>query len=218
MNIAKASRTLGLAAFALIAGPIAAADDAGWYGGINIGRSRATTDEARITGKLLGRGIATNSITDDDGDSGHTLFGGYRFNRNFALEGGYFDLGKIGLTGTTVPAGTLTGNIKHKGLNLDAVGILPVTGKLYAFGRVGLNFAEARDSFAGTGAVNLLDPNPGKRDTNYKFGLGLQYNFTPSLGMRLEAERYRTNEAIGSKGDIGSLWFGMVYRFSERRR
>lgn len=218
MKFAKASGTLGLAALALIASPIAVADEVGWYGGINIGGSRATIDDAWITGNLLGRGFATNSITDGDSDSGHTLFGGYRFNRNFALEGGYFDPRRFGFAATTVPAGTLTGNIKHKGLNLDAVGILLVTDKFSAFGRVGLNYAEARDAFTGTGAVNLLDPSPGKRDTNYKFGLGLQYNFTPSLGMRLEAERYRANDAVGGNGDIGSVSFGMVYRFSARRR
>ena len=37
----------------------------------------------------------------------------------------------------------------------DAVGILPITEKFSAFGRVGLNYAEARDSFTGTGLVKM---------------------------------------------------------------
>ena len=89
--------------------------------------------------------------------TGYKLFGGYKFNKNFALEGGYFDLGKFGFTATTVPAGTLNGNIKLKGLNLDAVGILPIAEKFSAFGRVGLNYAQAKDSFTGTGAVSRAD-------------------------------------------------------------
>ena len=214
MKFAKASGTLGLAALAVIASPFAAADDTGWYGGISVGQSKAKIDDARITSGLLGRGFARTSISDDDRDTGYKLFGGYKFNKNFALEGGYFDLGKFGFMATTVlPAGTLNGNIKLQGLNLDAVGILPISEKFSAFGRIGVNYAEARDSFSGAGAVNVLNPSPSKRDTNLKLGLGLQYDFTPSLGMRLEAERYRINDAVGNKGDIDLVSLGLVYRF-----
>ena len=152
------------------------------YAGVNVGQSRAKIDDARITSNLLGGGFATPSIVNDDTDTGYKLFGGYKFNRNFAVEGGYFDLGRFGFTATTVPAGTLNGSIKLRGVNLDAVGILPITEKFSAFGRVGVNYAEARDSFSGTGAVTVTNPNPSKRDTNVKFGAGLQYDFTQSLG------------------------------------
>jgi len=212
-DLAKTSGTLGLVALAAIAGPPAMADDTGWYGGLNIGQSRAKIDDAKITSTLLGAGLNTTSITDDNHDTGYELFGGYRFNRNFALEGGYFDLGKFGFTSTTVPAGTLNGEIKLRGLNLDAVGILPITEKFSAFGRVGANYAEAKDSFSGTGAVNVIRPSPSKSDLNYKFGAGLQYDFTQSLGMRLEAERYRINDAVGNKGDVDLVSVGLIYRF-----
>jgi OmpA-OmpF porin, OOP family len=216
MKFARASGTLGLVALAAIASPFAVADDSVWYGGLNIGQSRAKIDDARITSSLVGQGSTATSITDDNRDIGYKLYGGYRFNRNFALEGGYFNLGKFAFTATTVPPGTLTGNIRLQGLNLDAVGILPITERFSAFGRAGLNFAQARDSFAGTGIVNVTNPNPSKRDTNYKLGLGLQYDFTDSLGMRLEAERYRINDAVGNKGDIDLFSIGLVYRFGEK--
>ena len=218
MKLARASGTLGLAALAAIASPFAVADDSGWYGGANIGQSRAKIDDARITSGLLGQGAASASITDDNRDTGYKLFGGYKINRNFAVEGGYFDLGRFGFTATTVPAGTLSGTIKLKGLNLDAVGILPFTEKFSAFGRVGMNYAQARDSFSGTGLVNVTNPNPSKREANYKFGAGLQYDFTQSLGMRLEAERYRINDAVSNKGDVDLFSVGLVYRFGEKTR
>ncbi|MFA5916516.1 MAG: OmpA family protein [Burkholderiales bacterium] len=213
MKLARASGTLGLAALAAIASPFAIADDTGWYGGGNAGRASAKIDNANITSNLLGGGLATSSISNDDNDTGYKLFGGYKFNRNFAVEGGYFDLGRFGFTATTVPAGTLNGNIKLKGVNLDAVGILPITENFSAFGRVGVNYAEARDSFSGSGAVNVLNSNPSKREANLKFGGGLQYDFTQWLGMRVEAERYRINDAVGSKGDIDLVSVGLVYRF-----
>lgn len=210
-KFARASGKLGLVALVVIASPFAVADDSGWYGGASIGQSNATIDDAKITSGLLGRGYSTTSITNDDRDTGYKIYGGYQFNKNFALEGGYFDLGKFGFTAITVPAGTLNGNIKLRGLNLDAIGILPITEKFSAFGRVGLNYAEATDSF--TGIVPLIDSNPSKRDTNYKFGLGLQYAFSESLAMRAEVERYRIDDAVGNKGDIDLVSVGLLYRF-----
>nr|MDP2192313.1 outer membrane beta-barrel protein [Rhodoferax sp.] len=216
MKFAKTSGTLSLVALAVMASPFAVADDSGWYAGANIGQSRATIDDARITSGLLGSGFTTTSINDDDRDTGYKIFGGYQFNKNFALEGGYFDLGQFGFTATTVPPGTLSGNIKLRGLNLDIVGTLPITERFSMFGRVGANYAQARDSFSGTGSVVVLNPNPSKRETNLKLGLGLQYAFTESLSVRAEMERYRVNDAVGNKGDIDLISVGLVYRFGAK--
>lgn len=212
-RVAKTVGTLGLVGCAALNSPFATADDSGWYMGANIGESRAKIDDARITSSLLGTGFTTTSIADDNRDTGYKLFGGYQFNENFALEGGYFDLGRFGYTATTVPAGTLTGSIKLKGVNLDAVGILPITEKFSAFGRLGLNYAQTKGSFSGTGAVNVLNPTPSKNDTNYKYGVGLQYAFTKSFGMRIEAERYRINDSVGNHGDVDTYSLGLIYRF-----
>ncbi|WP_334189882.1 outer membrane beta-barrel protein [Noviherbaspirillum sp.] len=213
MTLANASRTLGLAALAILASPIAMADDTGWYAGANVGQSRAKIDNERISSSLLGSGYATGSMTNDNRDTAYKIYGGYQINKNFAVEGGYFNFGEFGYTATTVPAGSLNGNIRVQGLNLDLVGILPITEKFSAFGRVGVNYAEARDSFRGTGAVRVSNPNPSKRDTNYKFGVGVQYAFTDALAVRAEAERYRINDAVGNKGDIDLVSIGLVYRF-----
>ena len=193
--------------------PLAQADDAGWYGGISAGRSKAKIDDPGITRSLSANGFGTTSIADDDRSNSYKLFGGYQFNRNFAVEGGYFDLGKFGYTATTNPPGTLRGDIRLKGLNLDAVGILPITDKFSAFGRVGVNYAQARDTFRGTGAVIVRSPNANKSEANLKYGVGLQYAFNESLGMRLEAERYRVNDAIGHRGDVDTVSLGLIYRF-----
>jgi OOP family OmpA-OmpF porin len=213
LKLATGSVTLALAALSAFVSSFSQADESGWYVGSSIGQSRATIDDRRITSALLGAGFATTSINDDDRHIGFKVFGGYQFNRHFALEGGYFDLGRFGFTADTVPAGTLRGDIKLKGVNLDAVGILPFSHKFSGFGRVGLNYADAKDTFAGTGSVNVTDPKRGKRATNYKLGVGLEYDFLESLGMRAEAERYRINDAVGNKGDINLLSVGLVYRF-----
>ena len=216
MKLASASRTLGLTALVMVASPCALADDTGWYGGAGVGQSRAVIDDSRITSGLLSDGFSTTSISDDNRDTGYKLFGGYQFNPNFALEGGYYDLGRFGFNANTVPAGALNGNIRVTGLNLDAVGFLPFTEKLAGFGRVGLNYADARDSFNGSGLVDVTNPDPSKKSLNYKFGVGLQYAFTESLAMRVEAERYRIDDAVGNKGDVDLVSVGLIYRFGQK--
>jgi OmpA-OmpF porin, OOP family len=213
LKLATSPVTLTLVALSAFAGSFALADEAGWYVGTNVGQSGAKIDDPRITSGLLAVDFATTSINDDDRHIGFKVFGGYQFNRHFAVEGGYFDLGGFGFTAYTLPVGTLRGDIELKGVNLDALGILPFTQKLSAFGRVGFNYADAKDTFTGTGSVNVTDPNRGKRAANYKFGVGLEYDFIDSLGMRAEAERYRINDAAGNKGDINFLSVGLVYRF-----
>jgi OOP family OmpA-OmpF porin len=154
------------------------------------------------------------SIDEDDRDVGYKLFGGYKFNKNFAVEGGYFNLGKFGFTANTTTAGSsLTGTGKFQGANLDALGILPFTEKFSAFGRVGYIYTWTKDTFSGAGAVTVTNSNPKKSDGNYKYGLGVQYDFTESLGLRVEWERYRVNDAVGNKGDIDMALIGLVYTF-----
>jgi OmpA-OmpF porin, OOP family len=216
MKLKHTSGMLGLAVLTFIACPFASADDIGWYGGANVGQSSAKIDDASIVSGLAARGISTNSITNDDRATGYKIFGGYQFNRNFALEGGYFDLGKFGYRASTTPAGTLSGSSRVKGLNLDLVGLLPITDRLSAFGRAGVAYADVRDSFSGTGATSMTSSNPHKRDANYKLGVGLQYAFSDALAMRAEVERYRINDAVGNRGDIDLVSVGLIYRFGAK--
>ncbi|MBC7437367.1 MAG: OmpA family protein [Bdellovibrionales bacterium] len=188
-------------------------DSSFWYGGINAGRTRADIDDARIKANLAAGGYATTAFSESDRSTGFKLYGGYQLNRNFALEGGYFDLGRFSYRANTLPLGTLDGRIRLRGLNLDAVGILPLGDRFSAFGRVGAAYAQARDNFSGTGAVSVVNPNPRKNDLNFKIGAGLGYMVTDALQLRLEAERYRVNDAVGNRGDVDLLSVGLVYRF-----
>ena len=213
MKISTIPGTLSLVALALIASPYARAQDTGWYLGLNVGQARAKIDDARITSGLLGSGLGVTTLQDHDKDLGFKVFGGYEFNRWFSLEGGYFNLGKMGYDATTLPAGTLNGQIKVQGVNLDAVLKVPLTEKFSVFGRAGVIYADAKDTFSGTGAVIVVNPSPSEKATNYKYGGGLQYDFTKSFGMRAEYERYRINDAVSNKGDLDLASIGLLFRF-----
>lgn len=214
MKLIRTSSRLSLVALAVIASSCALAQDTGWYIGGNVGQSLATIDNDRIMSAILSNGYTVSSIANDDRDTGYKIYGGYQLNRNFAVEGGYFDLGKFSFS--SLPAGTLSGNIKIRGLNLDLVGTLPLSEKFSVFGRIGANYAEATDSFSGPGAVALASTSPSNRDTNLKVGLGVQYAFTESFALRAEMERYRINDAVGNKGDIDLVSIGLIYRFGAK--
>ena len=213
MKLTKTSLVLGLAAG--LCGTAAAQPIDGWYAGGNIGRSAATIDDDGIRSGLQVQGLATSSIEDRDRDTGYKVFGGYKFHRNFAVEAGFFDLGSFGYTATTVPPGTLTGDVRIRGLNLDLVGILPVTDRLSVLGRVGVVSARSKGHFSSTGAVTMpfANPDPSERSTGAKVGIGMQYDFTDRLALRGEVERYRVKDSISNKGHIDLLSVGLIYRF-----
>ncbi len=205
--------TLGLAALAIFTAPVTIAAETGFYLGIGAGQSETDVDEDRIAADLLGQGFATTSIDDNERDKGFKLFAGYQFNKYVALESGYYDLGDFGFTSSTAPPGTLHGVLGVRGLNFDVVLSAPITEKFSAFGRAGVAFSEVEGAFESTGLVNVLEPNSEKRAANYKFGAGLQYDFTRNFGMRLEAERYRIDDSVGNKGDVDLFSLGMLLRF-----
>ena len=218
MKLVKTGGALSLAVIAALAAPLATAADSGWYGGLSLGRSNVSIDDARITSELLGAGFTANSISNDDADLGWKILGGHKFNRNFAVEGGYFNLGEFGYTATTTPAGRLTGTMKVQGFNLDAVGILPISEKFSALGRLGLTYIEAKDTFSSTGAIVVTNPNPEKSEANWKVGAGVQYDVTPKLGLRAEWERYAVNDAVGNDGHVDLLSVGLVYTFGRAEK
>ena len=190
-----------------------APNSAAWYFGADIGRSKARIDDQDIRAALAADGASSTVLNDRNQSTAYKVFGGYQFNDYLAIEGGYFDLGKFGYTATTTPPGTLNGELRFKGFNLDLIGMLPLTDSLSAFGRIGFDDGRTTDQFSSTGILATRNPNPQKTEFNTKFGVGLQYRLTQALAVRLEAERYRVNDAIGNKGNIDAVSVGLVYRF-----
>ena len=210
------SARLGLAILAGLAGSAAFAQaPTGWYGGASIGRSAATIDSDAIRSGLSRSGLATTSIEERDRDTAYKLFGGYQFGPHLGVEAGFFDLGSFGYTARTTPAGTLGGDIRVKGLNLDLVGTLPLTERFSVLGRVGVAHTRTSGSFAASGAaaVPYGSNSPSARATMPKLGVGVAYQFTEALSLRLEAERYRIKDAVGHKGDVDVVSAGLVYHF-----
>lgn len=184
-----------------------------FYVGGGAGQSRADIDNNRIVSRLFGSRLTTTTLFQDDHDTAYKAFAGYQFTPNYALEVGYFNLGTFGFTANTLPAGALHGQVKIQGYNADLIGTCPLTDRFSAFAKVGVAVSRTRDNFSGTGAVVVTNPNPSKREANYKAGLGLQFAVNPSLLLRVEAERYRINDALGNKGNADLISASIVIPF-----
>jgi OOP family OmpA-OmpF porin len=181
-----------------------------YYFGVGAGQSHSQLNEADTTTSMFGASNGATLQSHEQQDTAYKIFGGYQFNRNFAVELGYFNLGKFTYR-STAPLGTLNGTYEVEGLNVDLIGTLPLGERFSAFGRIGAQYANTRDSFSGTGSLTPLDRNPSKRDTNLKVGLGLQYDITPSMQLRGEAERYRINDAFDNRGDVNVFSLSLVF-------
>ena len=204
---------LSLLTCALMATQVSLAQDAGWYLGLSAGPTEAKIDKEKINSGLASGGLTMTGIQTQESSNGYKLFTGYKLNRNFALEGAYFNLGDFGYTAATLPSGSVSGNLRLQGVSLDAVGILPITPKFWATARMGLHYSDTVDHFSSTGSAHVLNPDPSVRDTNVKVGLGLQYALTDAWAVRTDLERYRINDAVGNFGDIDNLSVGLVYTF-----
>jgi OOP family OmpA-OmpF porin len=215
MKTNSALRALGLAGLgSLIAVSAFAQQEGGYfYGGGSVGQSRARIDSENVAARQFGAGVSSTGATSDDRDKAYKIFGGYQVNQNLGFEAGYFNLGKYGISATTSPAGTLNGEIKSQGLNLDLVASVLFTSRFAGLARVGAIYAQTKASFSGTGAVTPNDPNPHSNGTNYKVGLGVQYAVTPSFLLRSEIERYRIDATPSNHANVDTLTVGVVFPF-----
>ena len=173
-----------LASFAVAAAVLAVpsfaqtrAADSGFYGGLGLGRSDSNL------------GGAT-----DSSDNAWKLFGGYQFNKYFAAEAGYMDLGSTALPGVTFDS---------KAWQASAVGSLPLTEQFSLTGKLGLAQTETDVSSGGT-----------DHNTDPTYGLGLRYNFTPQFGLRGEWERFRVSgNPVMGKSDTDVYSINAIFRF-----
>jgi len=171
--------------------------DSGFYLGAGIGRSEAR-DFCSIGGACDPRDLTGN------------LFAGYRFNRHFALEGGYIDFGEATTSGF-VGGVTTRVTAETTAFELVAVGRVPLTDNFSLYGKAGF----FRYDSEGVATGGLVNTSSGK-GTELTFGFGAEYAFTPALAARVEWQRYLDvgSEVVGvQKADIGVMRLGAYFKF-----
>ena len=170
----------------------AAAQDAGFYAGLSLGQSKA--DDACT-------GVSGPGVSCDDKDTAWKILGGYQFNRNFAVELGYTDLGEVSATD-----GVDTVSIESTAFELVALGMMPIADKFSVYGKIGVYRGETDASAPG---ISISESN-----TDLTFGIGVRYDFTRNLGVRAEWQKY-TDVGGGDIGeaDVDVISVGVIWRF-----
>jgi len=192
--------------------------DSYYYWGLAGGQSRAKYDEQGLVNSRLRPGIFSTGITGrDDKDGAFRVFGGYQFNRNWALEAAYFDLGRSSFSSGIFPTGNVNGEVKVRGGSLDLVATLPLTDRFALLARVGGHYSRTQDAFNGSGSASFVNSTPSDRKTQGKLGAGMQYAFSSGFMMRLEGDRYRVHDGAGGKGNVNTAMVSLVFPFNRAR-
>jgi len=185
-----------------------------WYIGAGIGQSRASIDDQRLIRSLMDNGASSVQFSMDERDTAYKLYLGKQLNENFALEGGYFNLGKSNFSALTNP-GSLHGQVGLQGANLDLIGRVHFTERFSMLANIGMHYTEAKTYFSGDRLYAITNPNSTERKLNGKVGLGLEYQLTQALALRGQVERYRVNNRIQNRGDVDFYSIGLVYKLGQ---
>ena len=185
-----------------------------WYIGAGIGQSRASIDDQRLIRSLMDNGASSVQFSMDERDTAYKLYLGKQLNENFALEGGYFNLGKSNFSALTNP-GSLHGQVGLQGANLDLIGRVHFTERFSMLANIGMHYTEAKTYFSGDRLYAITNPNSTERKLNGKVGLGLEYQLTQALALRGQIERYRVNNRIQNRVDVDFYSIGLVYKLGQ---
>jgi len=221
MTICHTKRLLSLVSLSLI--PLtalaqAATEASYYYWGVSAGQSRSNLNEESMTQQQLAGGLSVTNMASDDTDASYKFFGGYQFNRYYGMEVGYFHLGSPTFSSTTTPSGTLDGEVKIRGFNIDLTGTMPISQALSLLGRVGYQQARTAGHFNGRGAVVPLYPGTKDNNGNYKVGAGLQYEVNPSVLIRGEWEHYRVSDSMSNHIGVNMASISLVFPFARTPR
>jgi OOP family OmpA-OmpF porin len=184
-----AALAIALALFAAVAS--AQRFPEGFYVGGSLGYGKAKTF---CTDPALAGGTAGC----DASSLAWRLLGGYQFNRNFALEGGYHSLGKGKFAGS---------ELTFDAFEASGLFMMPL-GDWSLLGRLGFMRGAAR----GGGAIT------GRKESNndITYGAGIQYELSRSFAIRGEWQRYPGlggPPSFGGDTDVDVWSFGALYRF-----
>ncbi|MDO8769379.1 MAG: outer membrane beta-barrel protein [Burkholderiaceae bacterium] len=175
----------------------------GWYAGGSVGSSGI---------KLRSENVVTNG-QQDTRDTGYKLIGGYQFNKTWAAEFQYFDLGSYRYSEAAPATGTAT--VDTQGFSISGIGSWPVTEKISVLGKLGL--AQQRFTARAVSSAGRVTPLNATKMTTL-IGVGAEYQINKTLRVRTEYEYFGVPTVFTSgtqklKLRTDLLSVGLLYQF-----
>lgn len=227
----RRSAVIVAALAAMMAGQGALAEErsastGGFYGGVAL-RSAGVDLPAPDLGRAgidLGRVASAwgryASPVSDDNASRALVFGGYKWTNDVAVEGSFSTTDRYALrpleTGTARGVGlSLAGSpaLASRAWNADLYTSWSFRKSFALYGRLGYAQSDTVPTYA-LAALPSAEPRRLREGVNY--GLGLRYDVSPALGLRLEYSRFGrfVGESIaGPLPDSDQVQLGMQFRF-----
>ena len=198
------------------ASPVA---QAGFYGGValrNSGVEAAGIDLGRLSSPW---GRFASPVSDDTANRA-LVFGGYRWANDVAVEASFSTADRYTLRplAATTPRGVglslgSTPALASRTWNADVYTSWSFQKSFSLYGRLGYAQSDALPSYA----LAALPPSETRTLRNgVNYGLGVRYDVTPALGLRLEYARFSrfAGEAVpGPLPESDQVQLGMQFRF-----
>jgi hypothetical protein len=166
------------------------------YGGVEFGAARLDNQTGEIARTFVSE-LGGSAIARQDANIGVTrLFLGYRFDKTFAVEGGYFltneaDYSVTGVTGGADPY-TATAKVDYEGFDLAGLWF-PLAESFDESGfflKAGLHHSEANASVRITGVGGSATLSLDESGTGTLFGVGYDWRFSKDAFLRGGVTRY----------------------------
>lgn len=200
--------------FALLAAtPLAsqAYDPQGWYAGFGLGISRYGNqhdDEQSIDQSLAQQGFSASTDVNDN-PLGLDLGIGYRFNRYFALEANYIDLGRATAHSYVSSPGffTINQHLDASGGSFDGLVFIPVSERVSLFGKLGL-FDYSFHTHADADFVGAPVFDDTANGSTFDAGVGVEIRLDRDLALRAGLTQYH---GVGDVNTTGKQNIGYGY-------
>lgn len=146
-------------------------------------------------GGYIGASVGQSELEGEDSDS-IAIVGGYKFNKNFAIEGSYINLYKFEENSNSFEA---------DGINMSAIGIFPINETIEIFAKVGIFKWDATLKVAGFGEGSV-------DGSDISFGIGASLNITNRIGLVLEYQKFDLENG-GGELNIKNMSLGARFNF-----
>lgn len=139
---------------------------------------------------------------------------GYKVNPNFAVEAGYIDFGKAKYS-ASYTGGTAQGTVKAGGLDIAALGIVPITDSFSVFGKAGIVAARVKSSLTATAPASAATGNVSANAISPLIGLGASYKVSDAVDVRAEFDHASNLGKSSTTGKLTAnmLSVGLAYHF-----
>jgi hypothetical protein len=164
--------------------------------------------------KMRGYCDAINSIqgfvgTCDETTTGFKAFAGWKLHRNFGLEAGVANFGDARADGT-LNGSPRIGRWQGYGVDLSAIGFLPLGSHFELFAKGGVAFWDIKSTLATTASGEIND-----RGFSGVLGAGGTWWLMPQVGLRLQYERFQHvgDQNVQVRTNVDFISLNVVGRF-----